>query len=44
MEDAKWKRSFEARRTLNPVMVYKTIKVTTRAIRLLTMVVSPFTR
>ena len=49
MEGAKWKRSFEVRRTLNPVMVYKTIKVvdsfqTTRAIRLLTMVVSPFTR
>lgn len=49
MEGAKWKRSFEVRRTLNPVMVYKTIKVvdlfqTTRAICLLTMVVSPFTR
>ena len=41
MEGAKWKRSFEVRRTLIPVMVYKTIKVvdlfqTTRAICLLT--------
>ena len=49
MEGAKWKRSFEVRRTLIPVMVYKTIKVvdlfqTTRAICLLTMVVSPITR
>ena len=49
MEGAKWKRSFEVRRTLIPVMVYKTIKVvdlfqTTRAKCLLTMVVSPVTR
>lgn len=49
MEGGKWIRSFEVRRTLSPVMVYKTIKVvdlfqTTRAICLLTMVVSPVTR
>lgn len=48
MEGGKWKRSFEVRRTLSPVMVYKTIKVvdlfqTTRAICLLA-VVSPITR
>ena len=45
MEGGKWIRSFEVRRMLSPVMVYKTIKVvdlfqTTRAICLLTMVVS----
>ena len=51
MGGGKWIRSFEVRRTLSPVMVYKTIKVvdlfqTTRAIckSLLTMVVSPITR
>lgn len=49
MEGGKWIRSIEVRRTLNPIMVYKTIKVvdlfqTTRAICLLTMVVSPVTR
>ena len=49
MEGGKWIRSFEVRRTLSTVMVYKTIKVvdllqTTRAIFLLTMVVSPITR
>ena len=36
MEGSKWKRSFEVRRTLSPVMAYKTTKVvdlfqTTRA-------------
>ena len=49
MEDGKWIRSFEVRRTLNPITVYKSIKAVdllqaNRAICLLNMVLSPITR